>query len=184
MDFREQLRAYYESQEPGEELQRFWHEQQASRSNRLRYLAFAAAILLLISAGFWVRMAGLPDAVDYVAAEVAMNHNKHLAAEVATQDVRQLAGQLDKLDFSLSLPASVNTTAYTLLGGRYCSLHYQLAAQLKLKRVDDGKILTLYVTRPIHAVRSHRLPALKVVDGVQVRLWCEKGLFFGLGESI
>jgi len=178
------IKSYYRDQQLDETLLHRMLAQQLPPA-RLSYFRFAlaASILLIAVATGFVQFHRGMDPVDFTAREIAMNHNKHLAVEVATQDIDMLGQRLDKLDFSLSLPNIINLRQLVLLGGRYCSVHGQLAAQLKLKRKPDGEIVTLYITRPVSYLRN-RLPVSRVVNGVRIRMWSENGLFFGMAEGM
>ena len=118
---------------------------------------------------------------ERVAQEVAMNHNKALTVEYQTGSYETLSQQMDKLDFSLRAPSHTSLEGFSLVGGRYCSIQGQLAAQIKL--VDStGQILTLYQTRaekPLSVVGKEHVQ----LDQVDIRLWEEQGLLFALARS-
>ncbi len=114
-----------------------------------------------------------------VAKEVAKAHNKALAPEVVTQSYTTLQAQLHRVDFSLQPKADALAAACTLLGGRYCSIQGELAAQLRLQDARTGTLYTLFVTK-----ETPQLEKLKAsnrwVEGDNVRFWREGDRFFAL----
>jgi len=68
-----------------------------------------------------------------------------------------------------------------MLGGRYCSIQGRLAAQIKLED-EAGRVLTLYQTRFSEAFEGISEQRCEL-DGIQVRIWREGGLLFGLAGS-
>lgn len=118
------------------------------------------------------------DIADLVLAEVAMNHNQGLEVEVASQDYSALQTRMDRLDFSLAPPEAVGA-GFDLIGGRYCSIRGNIAAQLKLREKSTGEVLTLYVTDLTdNLARIAGREASR--DGVRIRLWREGDRFFAL----
>ena len=70
---------------------------------------------------------------------------------------------------------------YTLVGGRYCSIHNKLAAQLRVRENATGEMHTLYITELTDELRALR-ETTRPSDGIQVRLWNEGECFFGLAS--
>ena len=66
-----------------------------------------------------------------VFAEVAMNHQKNLQAEVVATSFDKISQQLDRVEFDLE-PLTPMADA-ELTGARYCSIQGNLAALLKLQ---------------------------------------------------
>ena len=140
-----------------------------------RRIAAVAATLLVaawLAHGYVIER----DLGARVFAEIAMNHNKRLAVEVAASDFAAIGGALDRLDFAISVPGGP-AAGLTLLGGRYCSIQGRLAAQLKLD--DNGFVRTLYI-----AELTPELAALgattAVHDGVAITLWNDGSVLYGL----
>jgi hypothetical protein len=121
------------------------------------------------------------DVARLTAAEVAADHQKQFAVEYPAADVAQLRAQMSKLDFSLALPRRFQDGGHRLLGGRYCSVRGQIAAQLRLADAH-GHACTLYVVRPVDALASVRDGRFEV-NGCQVELWQEDGLLMVLARS-
>ena len=167
----DRVEAILERAKPGRASERVWY---------LRVAALAAVLV----AGFVFTHLHLieRDLTTRVLAEIAMNHNKRLAVEVAAADYDELQAAMDRLDFPIRPPAELRAD-YELIGGRYCSIHGKLAAQVKLRARDTGRLLTLYVTglTPELANISRQDT---VHDDVRIKMWSEGGVFFGLADGI
>lgn len=116
---------------------------------------------------------------ERVIAEVAMNHRKNLAVEVASGRYEAVQQQLDRLEFSILPAAAELGPTYALVGGRYCSIQGQLAAQLKVRDEGIGQIRTLYVAS-MNSALAEIVPREEILDGMQIRLWSANGRFFAL----
>jgi len=144
----------------------------------LRIMA-AASIVLALALIFVIN----PDSVaERVAQEVAMNHNKALTVEYPANSYGVLSKQMDKLDFTLRAPSEAVQQGLALVGGRYCSIQGQLAAQIKLSD-SDGRIYTLYQTHSGEQLKSINAGQLQL-DQVDIQLWQEKGLLFALAGTV
>ncbi|MEM7583155.1 MAG: hypothetical protein AAF560_07230 [Acidobacteriota bacterium] len=181
----EQVRAFYLDQQMPEErmtqlLERAAELQQARRR---RWLALAATVALVVFGGLWLRhWTAAEGLADRVVAEVAMNHRKDLAVEVAVADYEQLQPALDKLNFEVAPPMAQQAAGYQLVGGRYCSIQAQLAAQLKIRHLQTGRVATLYVTELSPELAS--LPGQqRTDDGVTVELWSQGELLYALAHA-
>ena len=118
-----------------------------------------------------------------VVKEIAMNHNKQLDVEYRTDNLSDLGKKLTKLDFRLSDAGPEISGNYKLLGGRYCSIQGNLAAQLKIQNNDSNKIATLYISG-----LNPELDRIKPIDidfdGVNIRLWKHNGLLYGAASDL
>ena len=145
----------------------------------LRIAAVAASLLL----GFGLLQVYLSerDTEARVLAEIAMNHKKQLAVEVAADNFTDIGRALDRLEFTVPRPERL-IEGFTLLGGRYCSIHGNLAAQLKLREAGTGAVHTLYVTGLTPDLVGVAGGASEH-DGVAITLWREQDVFFGLAKD-
>ncbi|WP_394204292.1 hypothetical protein [Shewanella waksmanii] len=161
---------------------------QASR-NKLRgphaVMAIAASILLLVMFNLsGPRSSGL---AWEIANEVAVNHIKMKPLEIEAQALPPLQRYFTELDFAVTASQRVSAT---LLGGRYCSIQGESAAQLRYQQVD-GQIVTLYEV-PFEPQRHQQIPQLALgeppmslqVRGIAVLLWVEKGLLMAQVSDI
>lgn len=140
-------------------------------------LVFAASFLLAVIAGQFYHFN--KSASELVLAEIAMNHNKHLESEYVFKDFRQLKLAMQRLDFELQPPENL---PMKLLGGRYCSIQGNLAAQLKVTLNNVDEVATLYVT-PV-TERLNKISDQNVqFDNVSIRLWKDGNYFYGLASD-
>ena len=141
-----------------------------------------------VAAAFVVGFVGVHTAMQHsrtqaVYREIAMNHRKQLAVEVAAPRYEQVQSGLPRLDFSVTPnPGASAVTDHVLIGGRYCSILGGLAAQLKLEDRASGEPLTLYVT-PLTDGLADMAPSQAVVDGVAISTWREDARFFALARD-
>ncbi len=116
-----------------------------------------------------------------VYSEVAMNHNKQLDVEFRDNNYRTLAQAMTKLDFPLVVPHRLEDN-YELIGGRYCSIQGNLAAQLKVKSAATGRIDTLYIvplTRDLYKISAQTF----IHNGINITLWHTDELFYALASD-
>lgn len=179
------VRDYYQAQTLNKDLSSVILQQTAVAPrpmSRRRWLQ-AAAVAVVSVGGFTALHLHLNERslTERVLAEIAMNHQKHLASEIKSDDYAILTQELDKLDFQLRAPLTVAANM-KLLGGRYCSINGELAAQLKLRDPNSRDVHTLFITQ--------LTPALKRIDerearadGIALRLWREHDMFFALARD-
>jgi len=190
VDIDRSVKAYYEQNKLNEEqLQKLTamqddvpvSQQQAPPKQWLRSSALAAASITLAVMLFIVNGQSDAGIAERVAQEVAMNHNKALAVEYQTNSYEVLSQSMDKLDFKLRAPTAALNEGLALIGGRYCSIQGELAAQIKM--VDEaGRVYTLYQTRSndmLQVINADRIQSAQV----NIRLWQEQGLLFALAET-
>ena len=136
-------------------------------------LSFALAAMLAL---FFLQP--MADVTQRVAKEIVLNHNKRLSVEFPSENYADLGELMSKLDFSLVRSKKIYAQDFRVLGGRYCSIQGDLAAQIRLQD-EAGRIYTLY-----QAALTDDLLKLEVgdlqQDGLKLKLWREAGLFFGL----
>lgn len=118
-----------------------------------------------------------------VVKEIAMNHNKQLAVEYSADNLKELGEKLAKLDFLLLDADSELAGKYELLGGRYCSIQGNLAAQLKIQNNENNKIETLYISG-LNPELDKIKPTDTDFDGVNIKIWKHNGLLFGAASDI
>ncbi len=193
-----QIRDHYLQQSlPEENLQAILSGEEPVRSDAWRHLLpLAAALVVLAVAVFLLwkpadstnamateitknhnkQLAMLTEAV---AAEIAKNHNKQLAMEIKSGNHLEVQTELDRIPFSLKLPEKEVRSKFTLVGGRYCSIQTELAAQLRLSNIDTGEPCTLYITKLTDSLRQLK-PTTRTAKGVKVKLWSDDQRFFGL----
>ncbi len=188
------LRAYYQKQSLSKDsvvciLARAAAETPAKKpERRFRWpvvgLALAASLMAMVVVGqfFYFQQHHQRSLTGLVLEEIAMNHDKKLDIEYAETRSEVLQTAMQRLDFSLQLPADIRSD-FQLLGGRYCSIQGGLAAQLKVRSNETGRVSTLYVT-PMTETLSHIAGQQTVQDAVDIRLWQWQGRFFGLATDV
>ena len=118
-----------------------------------------------------------------VVKEIAMNHNKRLAVEYTSSILDDLVEKLTKLDFKLTEAGTEIYGKYELLGGRYCSIQGNLAAQLKIQDKESKKIETLYISG-LNPELDKIDPSDTDFDGVNIKIWKDNGLIYGKASDI
>lgn len=139
---------------------------------------FACALMLVVS--LWVFSGADEEFSDRTVREIAMNHTTRLAPEYRGTSLAMLDNSMHQLPFNLRLPKSLSS-AYELVGSRYCSLGGILAAHVKLQDKQTGKSMSLFVTSNSAELEEIQ-PQQKKIEGVEVELWREGGLFFALAQ--
>lgn len=142
-------------------------------------LAFAASIaLLLVVSVLWLRPAPPIEAV--VAADVWKNHEKQLAPEVATASFAEIQSALPRLAFPITPTQPDMLAGLQILGGRYCSILDELAAQISL--VDaDGRPCTLYVA-PLTPQLASLTPGIVRTESGTVQIWTDAHRVFAMAR--
>lgn len=196
---RQAVRQHLEAQRLSEsDLQRFQqlaYPRPVARQRMSWYWAAFASILLLavtIALPFlWHGDQG-GDMAQRIAEDVVLNHLKLRPLDVEADQIPALAAYFTRLDFAVR-DSSLITDAegMHLLGGRYCSVLAEPAAQLRLQHTS-GHVLTLYeaaydpeVFPGLPNLDQGELPLVRYARGIRVMIWVEKGLLFVLaGEQI
>lgn len=146
-----------------------------------------ASVLLLLGYVVWM-VSGLPDNSVFqtelttaISREIEMNHRKKFKVEFEEKTITGLVEQMDKLDFSLLMPARF-AQSMSIVGARYCSIRGRIAVQIQM--VDShGRYCTLYQTRLVEPLSSIRNTRIKL-DGVEYLLWHEQGVFLGFAGPL
>jgi hypothetical protein len=181
----EQVREYYEAQAlPAERVQsivQLCHAVKPAR-NVAWAVGAAAAVALIALTLFVLNRPVRGDLTQSVMAEIAKNHSKHIASEVVSDRYEEVQATLSRLDFSVMPASEFLRRDFQLVGGRYCSVQSEFAAQLQLRETASGEECTLYVAPMTPVLRQVRTDT-RVVDGVRVQVWTEDGRLFGLARD-
>jgi hypothetical protein len=156
-----------------------WQNSRRSKPKRLLipFASLVAGIFLVI---FFQPAAKNELNPNGIANEIAYNHNKTLSLEFKGNSIPEIRSHFSKLDFNLVSSKNNELSKLKLIGGRYCSINKQLAAQLELIGANGHDTLTWYQV-PLPA-NQKGFPGVKVVysNGVKVIMWTEKGILHGL----
>lgn len=179
---KDNIKKYYESKELSDEKVELLLSGRSNSRLNSKYLKLAVAVLLVIGFVFTIVQFQSDEIEKRIVDEIAMNHKKELKVEFETANLIELQTELDKLDFNLSKAGPFIAANYELIGGRYCSIQGNLAAQLKIRNKHTNSFETLYVT--------DLSPELQKVDdtdvnseGVSIKIWKEDGLLYGTASN-
>lgn len=147
-----------------------------------KYFSASSAATVLFAILVWLLYPGINNDLSFVIAkEVAKNHLKLKPLEVTSDDFEQVKNYFTELDFSASPSDYLSQYDLKMLGGRYCSIQSVTAAQLRYQN-KNGEALTLYqvgydkdIFGQLPDIRKDS-PIVHYVDGLQVKIWVEKGL--------
>lgn len=144
------------------------------------WIVAAAAIVMFLGLGAYVLTQTGPSLEQWVAADVAKNHEKMLAPEIQTSDFAEIQAALTRLDFSIAPTRTEMLAGLQVLGGRYCSIGDELAAQISL--VDaEGNPCTLYIA-PLTDKLGRVQPGIREADGFAVHFWRDEHRLFALAR--
>lgn len=200
-DLEQRLREHYGQQTPSPELMAtaraplaagvpdttisLWqrlHSALTGTSRRRGVGVVVVCLLVLASTATFYQHGSINERTQRTVREVAMNHTTRLELEHQDYTIAALNERMDQLSFALTMPDKLQAD-YQPIGSRYCSLAGHLAAHVKLKHVDTGEAISLFV-----APLEEELQALKtetaMVSGIDVELWQEGGLFFAKASRI
>ena len=177
--FNKRLQSHYLEQQLSEQQRSRLRKLQVRRTGSVtRYLLATAATIVVVIGGYFY-----PSSTDNYASisqQIAYNHNAKLQMEVLAPTINEVQGRLNRLGFSLISSSKIDTHKWLLIGGRYCNIDGKIAAQIKYSHPETKAIYTVYQVK----VSSERLESLTesatAIDGVNVKLWREKGLLMGL----
>jgi hypothetical protein len=150
---------------------------------RIMQWSMAAAVLLAVTVG--VHSIGTTsERTEIALREAAMNHATKLNLEFVSEEITELDRDMDQLPFVVSMPGHLDEK-FALLGARYCSMRGNLAAHLKLVDRETDKQVSLFMTPMVDEFKriSAERQGVQGVQGVDVRLWHESGMFYALAEA-
>ena len=153
----------------------------AATARRLWRGAAAGALTLALAGVIALAWpAGGAMTTEAVAREIALNHVQALDPDVRGASFEAVAGQLGKLDFAPVRPDHVGMDE--VIGGRYCSLGGEMAAQIRFVDAKD-RVCTLYQVRDTGAFEGVQEGTFDT-SGVRVHVWREGGVLVGLAEPM
>jgi hypothetical protein len=118
-----------------------------------------------------------------IASEIAYNYNKTLTPEFQGKSISEIKPHFSKLDFNLVSSKHNNISDFKLVGGRYCSINKQLAAQLRLVGNNNKDTVSWYQL-PLPADQRMIKKNMEIyINGVKVIMWTEKGVLHVLARK-
>lgn len=150
-------------------------------------VAAAALMVMAVHLSYFSAYRNLPLEI---AKEVAKNHIKMKPLEVNSDQISDLRRYFTQLDFLVASSTIYPPDLKRLLGGRYCSIQGETAAQLRFRGGENNNS-TLYevpydeeIFGFIPHVSQGEKPQKMLVKGLSISLWVEKGLLMVSVESI
>lgn len=180
---KDNIKKYYSSKSMSEEKVSLLLGKDNKKNQTWGLGKIAIAAILVIGFVFTFSFFQSNDIEERIVKEIKMNHIKELKVEFPSDSVANLQANLDKLDFPLDKALSVVSDQYTLIGGRYCSIQGNLAAQLKIKNKQSKDVETLYITSldpELQKVKSTDVTS----DGINIILWKQNGLLYGKASNV
>ncbi|MEL6177312.1 MAG: hypothetical protein AAFS10_00090 [Myxococcota bacterium] len=161
------------------------------RPMRSRWPWAMVAALLAIALAVWVALQGPGPAQTHVAeaiaAEVTKNHIKLKPLEVESTELGDVRAFFAELDFVPVRSVVVAAAGLELVGGRYCSIQGEEAAQLRVRNPATGGIRSVYMARydperfgPLPTVDTGEKPTTLHARGLEVTLWVEQGVLLAM----
>lgn len=155
----------------------------------IKITGIAATIFIAVMIGLFYTVQQ-NAVIENIAYEVSKNHLKLKPLEVSTNQLKDLSEYFTMLDFKLVHTKILNDSKWELLGGRYCTIQGNTAAQLRIKNISTGQMETLYQA-PYDADQYNRIPSFEndqipiqeFSKGMGVEIWVEKGVLFALTNS-
>ncbi|MCM2679148.1 hypothetical protein [Echinimonas agarilytica] len=153
----------------------------------------AAFIMMSLFAGLTHQLSSANYSLS-IAKEVAKNHVRLKPLDVATGNMNDLRKFFTLLDFSpteSSLLKQDNVIPDSdLIGGRYCSIRGETAAQLRYQQ-DNQTVRTLYeveydekIFGTIPMVENGEIPMQYIIDGLSITIWVEQELMMALVQPL
>ncbi len=182
----QELNNYYRSKRIASDkitaIQASVHEMGGTRRRSSYLIPLAAAILLTIGIGLWMHISTDSSLTHQVVTEIGHNHRQHGALVVKSDQYDVVQAALSELDFSIRPRRGELVRDFVLVGGKYCTIQGSQAAQLKLSHRKSQIIYTLYVL-PIADDIKDVEPGIYETNGLQVELWTDQFLFYGLAHG-
>jgi hypothetical protein len=148
---------------------------------RLGGFTWVAAALLLVTISVGIHEYGTHSERTYrTLNEAAMNHSTRLQLEFEGSTIVEIDQGMSQLPFKVQLPTEFNRQ-YSVLGARYCTINGELAAHVKFIDRKTDHQFSLFMTRSVDDLQEINATS-EQVDGVNVSLWNESGLFYAMAS--
>lgn len=112
--------------------------------------------------------------------EVTMNHSTRLQPEFKANSIGKIDQQMAQLQFKVSLPSEF-TGRFDVIGARYCTINGELTVHLTFVDKDTNKQISLFIGPPAEGQRTIDATHDQI-NGVNVKLWTESGLFYAMAS--
>lgn len=178
----EKIRQHYRARQlPSERLNALVQADHRHRQRRNVLGAGLAVCVAGLAGGLLVRHGGVSERTRSTMREVALNHATQFSVEFAgVNDIDELNKRMLLLPFSVSIPEKL-VNKVDVLGARYCTISGSLAVHLKLFDQQSRRTVSLFMTPVLDDLLAIDNEGTSV-EGVEVRLWQEKELFYALAQ--
>jgi hypothetical protein len=170
----------------GPQTKRSW--MQHTKDSFLSYFNFKAPVYALASISLFaliITLMPMPVSGPSILAEIASHHQQPSSINIKSSSISEIGNQLSKLSFALIHSSKLSSDVWEFLGGSYCSINGELAAQLKVLNREDNKIYTFYQAEyPDELMLDAAINSITNEQGVEVSIWKEEGLLLGLAHSL
>ncbi len=166
-----------------QQLKQLLNQKVSSRPQKktLQLTVFALAASLMLVFGYYFGIH--PEIqknriIKAYAEEVAYNHLKESAPKIYTDQTSSLNEQLSKLNFEVTFDERLQRYG-NLIGGKYCHIDDQIAAQLRIEDKDSNP-LTCYQFKQQY---NHQFDQSINTKGVTVHLWTKDEVVIAIAET-
>jgi len=132
-----------------------------------------------------VSLIPMPISGPSIVNEIAGHHEQPSEISVYTSSFDELEQQLTNLSFKLITSSKLGKDMWQLIGGSYCSINGELAAQLKVRNIESNQIYTFYQAKYPEGLTLEQSHTKNIINnqGTAVTLWQEGGLLLGIAHS-
>ncbi|MFK8078485.1 MAG: hypothetical protein AB8B84_18040 [Granulosicoccus sp.] len=142
---------------------------------------WAAAAVLVLSLSVGIHEYGTStERTVRTLNEAAMNHSTRFNLEFESENIAEIDESMSQLQFALALPSEFGEK-FSVVGARYCTINGELAAHVKLLDKTTDMQVSLFMTRSVENLQNIK-DTRDRIDGVNVKLWNESGLFYALAS--
>lgn len=153
--------------------------------SRFNFKAPSYALASLALCALIITLMPMPVSGPSILAEIAGHHQQPSSINIKSSSISEIGNQLSKLSFALIHSSKLSSDVWEFLGGSYCSINGELAAQLKVLNREDNKIYTFYQAEyPDELMLDAAISSITNEQGVEVSIWKEEGLLLGLAHSL
>lgn len=153
--------------------------------SRFNFKAPIYALASLALCALIITLMPMPVSGPSILAEIAGHHQQPSSINIKSSSISEIGNQLSKLSFALIHSSKLSSDVWEFLGGSYCSINGELAAQLKVLNREDNKIYTFYQAEyPDELMLDAAINSITNEQGVEVSIWKEEGLLLGLAHSL
>lgn len=150
-------------------------------TQRCRVLSKAVAALLLLSISVGMHQYGTnAERTLRTLNEAAMNHSTRLQLEYKADSISGVDQQMSQLQFKVALPSRF-ADQFNVIGSRYCTINGELAAHVKFVNKDTNEQISLFIAPSGEGLRTMD-STHEQINGVNVKLWVETGLFYAMAS--